>query len=69
MAERWVGYFTSKRGDLVPHVAKSPWRTYRSRKAALNALREHLEAVHKTAQEKVAETGRALAHLSEMERI
>lgn len=70
MSGKWVGYLERHGDDLVPHVvAYDDARKFghQTRKAALSALWAELERDHKAARAKVAETGRALANLLELE--
>ena len=71
MSGKWVAYCPTEPGKRdQPRVVELAARTlggHKTRKAALTGLRHKLEREHKAAQEKVAEMGRALVNLLELE--
>jgi hypothetical protein len=71
MSGKWVAFVPTHKDKrdrpLVQAYAKPQPFGHSTRKAAISALRDDLERKHKAAQEKVAELGRALANLLELE--
>lgn len=68
MAGKWIAYLPPN--SDAPRVWKSVHASMLgapTRKRAIAGLRKDLERQHKAAQEKVAELGRALANLLELE--
>jgi hypothetical protein len=66
MSGRWISYVIDDEPKIVQLVGVRQ-DGHRTRKAAIKALRGQLEIKYRNAQEKLAETGRALAKLAELE--